>query len=132
MTTETYPPADPISVDEELASNTTELDALTKTLGAAIEEYNLADEAWLELYDAVSEDLRNQYLEAGRKSDPAEHVIVTETRRQHRAAYTRWKRAKRSVDRHEKQMQALGKIVSARQTQVNGLRDELKAGVYAR
>lgn len=124
--------ADPTTVDVELTAGITDLDLLGKQLGAAVEEYNLADEAWLEIYDAVASDLREEYREAGRKSDPAEHVIVTEARRQHRAAYTRWKRAKRAVERIEKQMQAARTVVSARQTQARGLMDEFKAGTFAR
>ena len=65
----------------------------------------------------------SDYRDAERKSDPAEHVIVSETRRQHRSDYTEWKRAKRDLERIEKQMQALGRIVGARQTQAAGLRD---------
>jgi hypothetical protein len=127
-----YPPADVITVDEELATGASELDLLGKQLGAAVEEYNLADEAWLKLYDAVAENLREEYRDAGRKTDPAEHVIVSETRRQHRAEYTRWKRAKRAVERIQAQMNASRTVVSARQTQAKGLRDEMKMGVLSR
>ena len=124
--------ADPATVERELEDQTVSLDTLGKALGEAVAEYNEADEAWLVLYDAVAEDLQESYRETGRKSDPAEHVIVTATRRQHRAAYTRWKRAKRQVELLEKQMMAARQVVSARQTQANGLRDEMKMGTFAR
>ena len=128
----TFAAADPATVEEELETTASALDTLGKELDAAVEEYNRADEAWLVLYDKVSEDLREQYREDGRKSDPAEHVITSETRRQHRAEYTEWKRAKRDLERIKQRMQSLGKVVSARQTQANGLREEMKAGVYSR
>lgn len=131
MSTETYAAADPATVEAELIQGVAELDVLGKTLGAAVEEYNKADEAWLELYDAVAEGMEEERKDAGRPA-PAEHLILSTARRQHRAAYTRWKRAKRAVDRIDKQMQAARTVVSARQTQANGLRDEMKMGVYAR
>lgn len=123
--------AEPAVVEEALTASTDDLDLLGKQLGAAVEEYNLADEAWLLLYDAVAESIEEERKEAG-KPAPAEHLILSTARRQHRAAYTRWKRAKRAVERIEKQMQAARTVVSARQTQSNGLRDEMKMGTYAR
>lgn len=128
----TYAAADPATVEAELEANASALDQLGKDLDAAVDAYNAADEAWLRLYDKVAEDLRDQYRDDGRKSDPAEHVITSVTRRQHRAEYTDWKRAKRDLERIKQRMQSLGKVVSARQTQANGLREEMKAGVYAR
>jgi hypothetical protein len=128
----TYASADPLTVEEELNSQASVLDQLGKDLDEAVEEYNLADEAWLELYDAVAESLREEYVNAGRKTDPAEHVITSETRRQHRAAYTRWKRARRNVDKIERQLQSVGKVLSARQTQSSGLREEMRAGTFSR
>lgn len=128
----TYAAADPATVEEELNSQAALLDQLGKDLDEAVEEYNLADEAWLELYDAVAETLREEYSTAGRKSDPAEHVIVTATRSQHRVAYSRWKRARRNVDKIERQLQSVGKVLSARQTQSSGLREELRAGTFSR
>lgn len=124
--------ADPASVERELNTSADALDTLGKELDTAVEEYNDADEKWLELYDQVGETLREEYREAGRKSDPAEHVIVSATRTEHRAAYTRWKRSRRDLERIEKKMQALGKVLSARQTQANGLREEMRAGTYSR
>lgn len=129
---DTFRNADPASVEAELDTSASELDTLGKDLDKAVDEYNAADEAWLLLYDAVGEDLREEYVAAGRKSDPAEHVIVSATRSQNRAAYTRWKRASRNVARLEKRLQAAGKVLSARQTQASGLREEMKAQVYSR
>lgn len=124
--------ADPATVDEQLNVKLDELDRLTKELDLAITEYDNADKAWLELYDAVAETLREEYRDAGRKSDPAEHVLVTETRREHRAAYTRWKRAKRDLDGIKLKIDATSKVLSGRQSQAKGLREEMRAGVYAR
>jgi hypothetical protein len=128
----TYASADPATVEQELETTASLLDSLGKDLDEAVDAYNAADEAWLILYDQVAEDLREEYQQAGRKTDPAEHVITSTTRKQHRVAYTEWKRAKRDLERIKQRMQSLGKVVSARQTQSNGLRDEIKAGVYSR
>ena len=121
---------DPAGVMNEIAEGSATLDQLGKDMDAAVEEYNEASEAWLELYDQVSEDLRDQYKEAGRKTDPAEHVITSTTRAQHRAAYNRMKRAKRDVERVTIRIRAAAASTNGRQSQLGALRDEIRAGEY--
>lgn len=117
----------PIEVMTEIAEGSLSLDELGKAMDEAVDAYNKADEAWLELYDAVAESMKDDYARAGRKTDPAEHVIVTETRRQHRAAFTTWKRSKRQVDSIKEQIKAKSAAMNGRQSQLGALRDEMRA-----
>jgi hypothetical protein len=118
----------PIEVMQKIAEGSASLDALGKAMDAAVEEYNAADEEWLRLYDDVGASLAEDYRASGRKTDPAEHTITAETRRQHRAAYMRWKRAKRDVER----IRAATAATNGRQSQLGALRDELRAETFAR
>lgn len=128
----TYAAADPISVDEELSSKTADLDQLTKDIDNAVDRLDEAEKAWDEKYDEVEEALKEEYLDLGRKAPPSEAAITSATRKQHRTVYVEYRRAKRALDAIEKKMQAARTVVSARQTQANGLRDEMKMGTYAR
>lgn len=121
----------PIEVMHEIAEGSLGLDQLGKDMDTAVRKYNEADEAWLELYDAVAESLREDYKRADRKSDPAEHVIVSETRRQHRAAYTTWKRTRREVESLRDQIKARSAAMNGRQSQLGALRDEMRADSFA-
>lgn len=131
MTTLRDPATAPLEVMNAIADGSSSLDQLGKDMDEAVQEYNAADEAWLELYDAVSETLREDYRNADRKTDPAEHVITSETRRQHRAAYTNWKRAKRRVDSLKEQIKARSAAMNGRQSQLGALRDEMRADAWA-
>lgn len=121
----------PIEVMHEIAAGSLSLDELGKAMDRAVNDYNDADEAWLSLYDAVAETLREDYQTAGRKSDPAEHVIVSETRRQHRVAYTTWKRTRREVESLRDQIKARSAAMNGRQSQLGALRDEMRADSFA-
>lgn len=114
----------PADVLDAIQNDAEGLDYLTKELGDATHELDGAEEAWDELYDAVAEALKDEMAEAGRKGDPAEHTIVSITRRQHRAEYQRLRRAKRQLDKLEKQLGAKRAAMSGRQSQLNGLKDE--------
>lgn len=132
MSAQTYNTADPISVEEDLNTKIGDLDQLGKDLDTAIERLDAAEEEWDRKYDEVEEDLKEEYHDLGRKSPPSEAAITSATRKAHRAAYIELRKAKRDLDRIEKRMQSARTLVSARQTQANGLREEMKAGVYAR
>lgn len=118
--------SNPIAVLESVGAGAAALDDLDKALDVATVELDAAEEAWDELYDAVAESLISEYQEAGRKSDPAEHTITTATRRAHRVAYQRLRRAKRSLDRLEKQLQARRASLSGRQSELAAMRDEAR------
>lgn len=125
----TYAAADPATVEEELNTQATALDTLGKSLDAAVERLDNAEAAWDTLYDAVAENLAEEN-ESNRA--PAEHLILSTARRQHRAEYQELRRAKRNLDKIERQLQSVGKVLSARQTQSSGLREELRAGTFSR
>lgn len=124
------PATAPSEVMDEIANGALSLDALGKKMDEAVEKYNAADELWLSLYDAVSETMREEYREAGRKTDPAEHVITSATRKAHRAEYSAWKRAKREVESVRDQIRARSAAMNGRQSQLGALRDEMRADSY--
>lgn len=126
------PITDPASVDIELDAKATELDQLGKDLDSAVKRLDDAEEAWDKVYDQVGEALKVEYIEAGRKSDPAEHTIKAAARREHRTVYIEYTRAKRNLERVQKRIGSTGQVVSARQSQAKGLRDEMRAGMYSR
>lgn len=111
-------------------ASSSELDRLSKLLDSAIDALSQAEENWDELFDKVADDLKDQMAETGRKGDPAEHWIVTTTRKQHRAEYQTWRRAKKLVDKIEKQINATKGALSGRQSELSALRDEAKATGY--
>lgn len=122
----------PVEVMQKIAEGSASLDALGKAMDDAVAEYNDADETWLALYDDVGAALADEYRDIGRKTDPAEHTITAETRRQHRAAYTRWKRAKREVEKIRDKIRAETAATNGRQSQLGALRDELRAETFGR
>lgn len=128
----TLPATDPASVDVELNTKTNDLDSLGKDLDHAVKRLDTAEEAWDRIFDATAESLAGEYQDAGRKTAPSENAITSAARREHRTVYVEYRRAKRHLDAVEKKMQAARTIVSARQTQANGLRDEMKMGTWSR
>src|SRR4051812_13745192 len=101
-----------------LASDLERLDNLGKALYVATDEMDHAEAEWDELLDAVAESLREEYQERGRKSDPAEHTILSACRKQHRAEYQRLRRAKRDLDRLQSLSQIRRQIASGRQSEL--------------
>lgn len=128
----TYAAADPATVQEQLEAWLGALDENTKALDDASEELLAAEGAWDELYDVVEEALKEEYLDLGRKAAPSEKAIESATRKQHRAAYVRLRRAKRELDRLEKKSQNIRAILDGRRTQSADLREELKQGAFSR
>jgi hypothetical protein len=112
---------------EALADDLERLDNLGKALYVATDELNEAEEAWDVLLDAVAESLREEYQERGRKSDPAEHTILSACRKQHRAEYQRLRRAKRDLERLQSLSQVRRQMASGRQSELSALRDESRA-----
>lgn len=122
--------SNPVTVMQAIDAGSAELDRLSKALDQATDLLSEAEEAWDELYDAVAETLKEEMDEAQRKGDPAEHWITATTRKQHRAEYQTWRRAKKLVDKLEKQVKATTAALSGRQSELGALRDELKATGY--
>lgn len=122
----------PDEVISDLDSDARIMDNLEKAIGAACDALDQAEETWLILYDQIAETLKDEMVEEGRKGDPAEHWITTITRRQHRAEYTTWRRARRAWEALERQRQAKEKAMSARQSELNGMRDGLKVYTTAK
>jgi hypothetical protein len=122
--------SDPVTVMLAIDADALRLDELEKALGEAADLLDQAEEAWDEVYDAVAESLKTEMANEGRKGDPAEHWITATTRRQHRATYVNWRRARRAMDRIEKQVKAKTAAMSGRQSELGALRDEIRAGNY--
>jgi hypothetical protein len=111
---------DPAFVMERIEFCVAELDRISKALTAAGGVLDATEEVWDELADATAEALKEEMVEAGRKGDPAEHVVVSATRRQNRAAWQEYRRAKRLVERLEK-------LGSNRRAQLSGWQSTLSA-----
>jgi hypothetical protein len=109
---------------EALADDLEKLDNIGKALYVATDELTDAEEAWDALFDAIAEDLKDAMEEAGRKGDPAEHVVTSVCRRQHRAEYQRLRRAKRDLERLQSLSQVRRQVASGRQSELAALRDE--------
>jgi chromosome segregation ATPase len=92
------------------------IDTLEKLLDDANDQLDEAEAIWDEKYDVIAESLKEEMAEQGRKGDPAEHTIITDTRRANREAYQNLRRAKRAVDRIQVQLRAKQSAVSSKQT----------------
>lgn len=106
------------------------LDELEKLLETAVSAMDDTEERWLEVHDAVADDLKDEMGEAGRKGNPAEHWIDSRARRENRLAYTNYRRAKRAVDRIQVQVQAARAAVNARQSLLKALADDARSQPY--
>lgn len=116
---------DPATVLELVERTTEKLDAISKALAHAHDEEQLAEEAWDTIIDAVGEALIEEYREAGRKTDPAEHTIRSTARRQHRAEYQRLRRAERETEKLESLARNRRAELSAYQSELSTARAEL-------
>jgi chromosome segregation ATPase len=103
------------------------LDAIARYLKYATERLDDAEEAWETVYDKVAESLKEEMEAQDRKGDPAEHVIVSTTRRQHRAVWVEYRRARRDLGRLETQLQAKKAALSGRQSELRALGAEVDA-----
>lgn len=118
---------DPAAVLRSVHQDALDLDRLSKRLYEATGKLDEAEEAWELLFDQTAEAMVEEYRDQGRKSDPAEHTIISATRRQHRSQWTRLQRAKRELNRLEKQLQAKRAAMNGRQSELSALRDEARA-----
>jgi hypothetical protein len=114
---------EPETVLAYLDADAVRMDELEKAIGRAADLLDEAEDVWLVLYDKTAEALKDEMREDGRKGDPAEHWVVTETRRAHRAEYTTWRRAERAVKRLDAQRRAKSDAISARQSELSAMRD---------
>lgn len=120
--------SDPTSILARIDEDANDLDRLSKRIFEATSLLDDAEERWDEVLDQVTRTLEEEYAEAGRKSVP-EHTALSAARRENRQAYQNFRRAKRAVERLQQQLSAKRAAASARQSELNALRDELR--VYA-
>jgi molybdopterin converting factor small subunit len=117
-----------LSISDRLDQLTGKLSELSKAIYAAYDELDQAEGEWLPKFDAVAETLREEGREQGRKSDPAEHTVLSAARARYPAEYSRWKRAKRDVQKFEEIASNRRSEVSSLQTQVRESGGERKTG----
>jgi chromosome segregation ATPase len=122
--------SDPGTILDQIATDTNDLDRLSKAIYKATARLDAAEQAWDEKYDAVMADLESEFAEAGRKSVP-EHTAVSAARRAHRAEYVEYREAARAVERMQRQLQAKRAALNGRQSELGALRDELRASGIA-
>jgi hypothetical protein len=128
MTDQTpQPTSDPIAVMLAIDADAARLDQLEKLLGDASDALDQAEENWDEVYDQIARELKDQMDTDGRKGDPAEHWITATARQRNRDVYKTWRRARRALDRIEKQVKAKTAAMSGRQSELGALRDEARA-----
>lgn len=106
----------PVDYHSGLESAAANLSSLSIQLGAAHDRFNTAEDAWLREYDAIAVELKDQMMEAGRKSDPSEHAIVSATRRRFPDLHRELRESKRALDRLEKQSSNQRSTVTAYQS----------------
>ena len=111
--------SDPIITEGSLEADARDLDELEKNIDGWTDGFLKAEEAWDALWDAVSDDLKQEMNEQGRKGDPSEHRITSVCRQQHRAEYQALRRAKKKLDSLQPRVKAKTQAASSRQTQVN-------------
>lgn len=120
----------PVALMDALDADAVRLDELEQLIETATDALDQAEQEWLEVADAVAESLKDEMREEGRKGDPAQHWVETQTRRQHRVEYTNYRRAERAVKRIKEQLRAKQAAMNGRQSELAALRDELRAGQY--
>jgi chromosome segregation ATPase len=117
---------DPAVLQDAIARDSNDLDRLSKALYDATKLLDDAEERWDEVYDAAMRALEEEYAEAGRKSVP-DHSVISAARRSNPVAYRNYRRAKHAVERLQHQLRAKTAALSGRQSNLNALRDEIKA-----
>lgn len=100
------------------------LDWLGKALDNAVDMQDAAEAEWDTVYDATADTLKEEMEKEGRKGDPAAHWIETQARKENRVAYQNLRRAKRMVEKLEKQIRAAAAAMNGRQSELAGLRSE--------
>jgi chromosome segregation ATPase len=119
---------DPIVLIGEINQDARDLDRLSKRIHEESERLTAAEHNWELVYDQVAESLKEEMAEDGRKGDPAEHWIVTMTRRRYRPVWQEYREAERSVKKLERQLKAKTAALSGRQSELNALRAEMRVG----
>lgn len=107
--------------DDRIDTLTDTLGALSKALAHAYDELHEAESEWDELADQVALVLAEEAAERGSKQVPPEHAVVTATRREHRSAYQRLRRAKREVAK-------LTEISQNRRAELSGAQTQKREG----
>jgi chromosome segregation ATPase len=119
--------SNPGTIIDAIHGDAADLDRLSKALHEATEALDAAEEAWDVLFDATAESLKDDLVQAGSTRDPAEHTITSVARRQHRAEYQALRRAKRRLEKLERQLQAKRAALNGRQSELAALRAEAHA-----
>jgi chromosome segregation ATPase len=119
---------DPIVLIGEINQDARDLDRLSKRIHEESRRLDAAEHNWELVYDEVAEQLKEEMAEEGRKGDPAEHWIVTTTRRRYRPVWQEYREADRSVKKLERQLKAKTAALSGRQSELNALRSEMRVG----
>jgi len=121
---------DPFLNLEEMAASSASLDQISKDLDDAVERLDAAEAAWEVVYDQTAEALKTQMELDERKGDPAEHWIIATTRREHRAIYEEWRRAKRQRDKLDAKLKAAAESLRGRQSVNKALGEEVTWSNY--
>jgi hypothetical protein len=119
--------SDPVVVMKAIDRDAQWMDWLGKALDTATDQLDEAEKIWDEHYDKVGDDLKQEMIEEGRKGDPPAHWIESRARKENRVAYQNLRRAKRLVEKLEKQIRAASAAMNGRQSELAGLRDENRA-----
>lgn len=119
--------SDPVVVMKAIDREAQWLDWLGKKLDDAVNTLDQAEARWDEIYDKVADDLKDQMDGQGRKGDPAAHWIESQARKENRVAYQNLRRAKRLVEKLEKQIRTASAAMNGRQSELAALRDEARA-----
>lgn len=124
--------SNPIEVMESIHASCTTLDEIGKQLADANQRYMQARRPWFEHYDAVAADLEDEHRERGSKRDPSEHLIESTARRQNRALYHEFHDAEKELKNLQAQAEVVSSALSGKQSEMNALRDEMRAVGAAR
>lgn len=129
MTADFNPPpfsTDPVEHMKAIDHGAKWLDWITKALDTAVDNLDQAEAIWDELYDLTADSLKQEMEDEGRKGDPAAHWIESRARKENRVAYQNLRRAKRQVEKLEKQIRSVSAAMNGRQSDLSALRNEAR------
>jgi chromosome segregation ATPase len=118
--------SNPVELIEQIDRDAADLDRLSKAIHHANARLDVAEHNWEVVYDQVAETLKEEMAEDDRKGDPAEHWILSTSRRRFRPVWQEYREAKRAVDKLERQLKAKTAALSGRQSELNALKAELR------
>lgn len=122
--------SDPAIVLASIHKDAEDLDAIAKAVYVATNELDEAEQLWDEILDNTTADLEEEFAQAGRKSVP-EHTALSAARRQNRAVYQEFRKAKHKLERLQMQLKAKTAALNGRQSELRALADESRLPAYA-